>query len=59
MNWYKFTFTTQCGKTNVVVQQADTLAEAKDKVYKHNILTHTPMQLKKIELENNNRWFQI
>ena len=31
MNVYRFTTKTKCGKTDVIVQNADTLAEAKEK----------------------------
>lgn len=57
MNWYKFTMKTACGKTNVVIQQADTLQEAKDKYFKHNVLKHTPMTVIKIEVKNHETWF--
>ena len=57
MNVYRFTTKTKCGKTDVIVQNADTLAEAKEKFHRRNELTHTPMTLVKVECKCGDRWF--
>lgn len=57
MNTYRFTTKTKCGKTDVVVQNADTLAEAREKFHRHNELTHTPMALVKVEYKRDGQWY--
>jgi len=57
MNTYRFITKTKCGKTDVVVQNADTLYEAREKFHKHNELKHTPMVLVKIEFKLGEMWF--
>ena len=59
MNVYRFTTKTKCGKTDVIVQNADTLAEAKEKFHRHNELTHTPMALVKLEYKCGDHWFNV
>lgn len=50
MNTFRFTTKTQCGKTDIIVQDADTLEGAKAKYMLHNAMKHTPMKLVKIEV---------
>ena len=56
MNTYRFVAKTRCGKTNVIVQNADTLAEAREKYLKHNAMTHTPMTIVKVETKRCGTW---
>lgn len=50
MNTFRFTTKTRCGKTDIIVQDADTLEGAKAKYMLHNAMKHTPMKLIKIEM---------
>ena len=60
MNTYRITFMTLCGKMNLVIQTADTLEEAKNKAYRHNILTHSPMKIVRTEVRGlDGRWTRI
>ena len=51
MNTYRFTTKTRCGKTDIIVQEADTLEEAKAKYKFYNAIRHTPMKLIKTEIK--------
>ena len=56
MHTYRFTTKTRCGRTNIIVQNADTLAEAREKYQKHNAKTHTPMVVVKVEIKCCGVW---
>ena len=57
MQTYRFITQTRCGKTDVIVQEANTLYEAKEKFRKHNELKHSPMKLIRVEFKLNGIWF--
>jgi hypothetical protein len=56
---FKFVCITRCGKTNICIQNADTLYEAKNKFHKYNVLSHSPMRLLYIEYQINGVWFRV
>ena len=51
MKTFRFTTKTRCGKTDMIVEEADTLELAKAKYQLHVANKHTPMQLVKIEVK--------
>lgn len=51
MNTFRFTARTQCGKTNIVVEEAQTLEAAKAKYKLHVAMKHSPMKLLKTEVK--------
>lgn len=59
MNTFRFTAITQCGKTNIIIQMANSLWEAKDKLLKHNILKHSTMNIIKTEVMDHGIWCRV
>ncbi len=56
MATFRFTTKTQCGKTDVIVQNGDTIEDAKAKYMFHNAMKHSPMQLIKTEVKTPYGW---
>ena len=55
MKTFRFTAKTQCGKTDMAIEEADTLELAKAKYQLHIANKHSPMKLVRIEV----KWFGL
>lgn len=58
MNTYRMTYKTQCGITNVVVENGNTYAEAYRKAKVHVENKHSPMFLQKAEVKDGDAWIR-
>ena len=50
---YRFTYATQCGKTNVVIETGSTMENARMAARLNIECKHTPMVLKKVEVRRH------
>lgn len=55
MKTFRFTTKTQCGKTDMIIEEADTLELAKAKYRLHVANKHSPMKLVKVEV----KWYRV
>jgi hypothetical protein len=55
MKTFRFTTKTMCGKTDMIIEEADTLELAKAKYQLHIANKHSPMELVQIEV----KWFGV
>ena len=56
---FRMTYKTQCGKTDVVVEDGDYYEEALSKARKHIELKHSPMTLVLAEVKDHNAWYLV
>lgn len=59
MHTYRITCRTQCGKTDVIVENGNCYAEAWQKAKQHVFQKHSPMQVLKAEVKDGSSWIRV